>query len=61
MKNVNVPNLLYIFNDSLDKIIDRLENNNPDGALIRAKETRKTFKKMLNFIGYDEKEVIKDI
>jgi hypothetical protein len=44
---VDLGNLLLTFDESLARIIEHLEKGYPDRALIRAKETRKTFQAVM--------------
>lgn len=61
MTHVDLSNMVRIFDESLRKIINHLEEKDCDKALIRAKETHDKFREMINHIHISGEEVIKKI
>ena len=58
MARFDLPNLLYMFDESLRRLINHLETGHPDRALIRAKEMSKAVQKIMQHIGYTDEELI---
>jgi hypothetical protein len=58
MTNFDLPNLILMFAESLDRIVSHLENGYPDRALMRAKETQKAMCRLKKHLGIEEQELI---
>jgi hypothetical protein len=61
MTSFDLPNLLCMFDESLSKIIRDLRNGKLDAALARSIETQKTFRKVMDKIGYTDEQVLSKI
>jgi hypothetical protein len=58
----DLGNLLMMFDESCEKIIRHLEDGYPDRALMRARETRKALRKLMDHCAeHLEKEICKRI